>query len=93
MKIKTTVHVHFLKHSWEKKGTFKVFYCQLEDTEYRTYVGPQEIEIEIPEDYDPRAQQVAALEALKQKVMADYQKSVTEINDRISKLMALEYTA
>ena len=90
MKIKTTVHVHFLKHSWEKKGTFKVFYCQLEDTEYRTYVGPQEIEIEIPEDYDPRAQQVAALEALKQKVMADYQKSVTEINDRISKLLALE---
>ena len=47
----------------------------------------------MPDSYDPRAQQVAALEALKQKVMADYHKSVTEINDRISKLMALEYTA
>ena len=70
-----------------------MFYVQLDDTQDRTYVGPQEIEIEVPDDYDPRAQQVAALEALKQKVMADYHKSVTEINDRISKLLALEYTA
>ena len=70
-----------------------MFYIQLDDTEDRTYVGPQEVEIEVPDNYDPRAQQVAALEALKQKVVADYHKSVTEINDRISKLLALEYTA
>ena len=93
MKILTTIHVHYQKHSWETEGKFIVFYVQLDDTEDRTYVGPQEIEIEVPDSYDPRAQQVAALEALKQKVMADYHKSVTEINDRIGKLMALEYTA
>jgi hypothetical protein len=45
----------------------------------------------VPDNYDPRAQQIAALETLKQKVMADYHKSVMEINDRISKLQALEY--
>ena len=47
----------------------------------------------MPENYDPRPQQVAALEAQKTKVMADFQKAVTEINERISKLQALEYTA
>lgn len=93
MKIKTTVHIHFQKYSWETEGKFLVFYIQLDDTQDRTYVGEQEIDIDIPDDYDPRAQQVAALEALKQKVMADYHKSVTDINDRISKLLALEYTA
>ena len=93
MKILTTIHVHYQKHSWETEGKFIVFYIQLDDTEDRTYVGPQEVEIEVPDNYDPRAQQVAALEALKQKVVADYHKSVTEINDRISKLLALEYTA
>jgi len=93
MKIKTTVHIHFQKYSWETEGKFLVFYIQLDDTQDRTYVGEQEIEIDIPDDYDPRSQQVAALEALKQKVMADYHKSVTDINDRISKLLALEYTA
>ena len=93
MKILTTIHVHYQKHSWETEGKFIVFYVQLDDTEDRTYVGPQEIEIDVPDDYDPRAQQIAALEKQKQKVMADYQKMVTDINEKISKLQALEYTA
>jgi len=63
------------------------------DSENYTYVCQQEIELEVPDNYDPRAQQIAALEAQKTKAMADYQKSVTEINERISKLQALEYTA
>ena len=90
MKIKTTAHVHYQKFSWEKKGEYRLASFQMDDNAERTYVGQQEIEIDIPEDYDPRAQQVAALEKQKQKVMADYQKSVMEINDRINKLLALE---
>ena len=93
MKIKTTVHVHYQKYSWEGKADYRLASFRMDDNDSRTYVNSQEIEIEVPDNYDPRAQQVAALEALKQKVMADYQKSVTEINDRISKLQALEYTA
>jgi hypothetical protein len=93
MKIKTTVHVHYNKYSWETKGCFEVFSCKVDDSEFRTYVGPQEVEVEVPENYDPRAQQIAALEAKKQKIMADFQKSVTDINRRISELSAVEYTA
>jgi hypothetical protein len=92
MKIKTTVHIHYQKYDWEDKGQFQVFSCQLDDAVHRTYVGPQEIEIEVPDDYDPRAQQIAALMEQKQKVMADYQKTVTEINDRINKLQAIEHS-
>ena len=90
MKIKTIAHIHFQKYSWEEKGEYRVASFKLDDNENRTYVGEQEIEIEVPENYDPRAQQIAALEALKQKVMADYHKSVMEINERIGKLLALE---
>ena len=93
MKIKTIVHIHNQQYSWEDAPTYTVFSVRLDDNESRTYVGPQEIEIDVPDDYDPRAQKIAALEKHKKKVMADYQKSVTEINDRISKLQALEYTA
>ena len=91
--MKMTAHIHLVKYSWEKEGRFELYSVKLDDAEYRTYVCSQEIEVDVPENYDPRAQQVAALEALKQKVMADYQISVMEINDRISKLQALEYTA
>ena len=90
MKIKTTAHVHYQKYAWQEKGEYRLASFKLDDSAERTYVSEQEIEIDIPEDYDPRAQQIAALEALKQKVMADYHKSVMEINDRINKLLALE---
>ena len=93
MKIKTTIYVHYRKYAWENQGHFEVFSCRFDDDEHRTYLGPQEVEVEVPENYDPRPQQVAALEAQKTKVMADFQKAVTEINERISKLQALEYTA
>jgi len=92
MKIKITVHVHYQKYTWEDTSEFQVFSCKLDDSDHLTYVGPQEIEIEVPDNYDPRAQQIAALEERKRKVMADYQKMVTEINERISNLQALEYT-
>ena len=93
MKVKTTLHIYYNQFSWQNKGDYTFFSCRLEDNESRTYVGSKEMEIEVPDDYDPRAQKIAALEKEKQKVMADYQKTVTEINERISKLQALEYTA
>ena len=94
MKIKIKVFVHFTKYaSCAKGGEYEVFPIKLDDTSYRAHVNEQEIEIEVPDDFDPRAQQIAALEAQKQKVMADFQKSVTDINSQISKLQALEYTA
>lgn len=92
MKIKTTIHIYYSKYSWEPKGEYLVLYAKIDDSEHQNYVCSQEIEIEVPENFDPRAQKIAALEKQKQKAMADYQKSVTDINDRISKLQALEYT-
>jgi hypothetical protein len=92
MKVKTIAHIYYSQYSFEATGRYFVMYAKLDDSEYQTYVGEQEIEIEVPDNYDPRAQKIAALEQRKQKVMADYQKTVTEINERISKLQALEYT-
>ena len=90
MKIKTVVHIHYSQFDWEKKGRFEVFSYKIEESTHLTYVGPQEIEVDVPESYDPRPAQIAVLEKEKQKVMADFQKSVTDINRRISELSALE---
>jgi hypothetical protein len=90
MKVKIIIHIFYSQYSWEEKGEYLVFYAKVDDDEHRTYIGEQEIEIEVPDNYDPRAQKIAALEKHKQKVMADYQKTVTEINARISELQAIE---
>ena len=92
MKIKLTAHIHYRKYPWESQGEYQLFYARLEDEDTLTYVCEREVEIEVPDDHDPRAQQIAALERKKLEVMALYQKSVTDINDRISKLQALEWT-
>jgi hypothetical protein len=93
MKVKTTVYIFYNQYSWEQKGEYLVFYAKIDDNEHRTFVCEQEIEIEVPDNYDPRAQKIEALQAHKLKVMADYQKTVTEINARISKLQAIECAA
>ena len=92
MKVKVTTHIYYTQYSWEKEARFQVFSLKMTDSEDCTYVGEQEIEIEVPDKYDPRAQKIAVLEAKRKQVMADYQKTVDEINDRISKLQAIEYT-
>jgi hypothetical protein len=92
MKVKITVYIHYCKFIWDDKGEFEALSFKADDDEYRTFVCEQEIEIEVPDDYDPRVQKIAALEKQKQKVMADYQKTVNEINDRISKLLAIGYS-
>lgn len=93
MKVKTALYVYHNQYAWQDQGTYDAYTWKADDNEIRTFVGQQEVELDIPDNYDPRAQQVAALIASKQALMADYQKSVTEINERISKLQALEYTA
>lgn len=92
MKVKTIAHIYHQQYSWEQTARYLVMYAKLDDCEHLTYVSEQEIEIDVPDNYDPRAQKIAALEKHKQKVMADFQKTVDLINDRISNLQALEYT-
>jgi hypothetical protein len=89
MKIKAKAHIYYSKYSWQEEGEFLLFYAKIDDTETQFHVSEQEFEIEVPDDFDPRAQQIAALEKQKQKVMADYQKTVTEINNRINNLKAI----
>ncbi len=93
MKVKVTVHVYCTQYSWEPTGQYQVIYTKLDDDEFRTHVCEQEIEIEVPDGYDPRAQKIEALQEKKRKIMADYQKTVSDINHRINNLQALEHTA
>jgi hypothetical protein len=93
MKIKTTIYVYFQKYDWQDAGIYLVMAYKHNDDENLTFVCEQKIEIKVPDNYDPTAQKIAALEAEKAKAMSDFNKTVMDINTRISKLQALEYTA
>ena len=59
----------------------------------RVYVKEHTTTVEVPDDFDPRPQQVAALEAEKQKARAEFQKRITEIDRQIQSLLAIEGAA
>ena len=49
------------------------------------------LEFDLPDDFDPRANQIETLKAAKQKLMAEFSARCTEIERQISKLQAIEY--
>lgn len=56
----------------------------------QTLVCKHEMEVEIPDDFDPRQGQIVALEAQKKELRAKFAASVKDIDDRINSLLALE---
>lgn len=89
MKIKTTIHIFQSQYPWDDVQKYDIFSVKLDDSEHRAYICEQEIEIDVPDNFDPRAQQIAALEKEKQKVMAVSKQAVTKINHRINNLKAI----
>jgi hypothetical protein len=59
------------------------------DDEDCLFIREVEVAVDVPPDFNPVPAQVAALEAAKAKALAEYQKSVAEINERLSKLLCI----
>lgn len=59
----------------------------------RIFVKEHLTTVEVPDDFDPRPQQVAALEAEKQEARAEFQERITEIDRQIQSLLAIEGAA
>jgi len=50
---------------------------------------PHDITVPLPEDFNPVAEEVAALNKQKALVLESYQRTVADINERLSKLLAI----
>ncbi|MBQ0917488.1 hypothetical protein KBW71_03465 [Hydrogenophaga aromaticivorans] len=62
-------------------------------TKSKVLVGEQMIEVEVPENFDPRPQLVKALQAEKEKARKEFADKVMQIDRQINELLALEHTA
>ena len=70
-----------------------IWWFKPNDEPQRVFLLEQEVSIDVPDDFNPIPQQVAALEAEKADALAKYQASVASINERLSKLLAIEHSA
>lgn len=92
-------HVHvYMSYDYDWKATpfgAKIWSPTLSvykgaDTENSIFLQTLEVAVEVPDNFNPVPAQVAALEAAKAAALAEYTKSVAEINDRLSKLLCIE---
>jgi hypothetical protein len=91
MKHQQEMFVHWKKDHHGGTG-FSFFSFDMSTCGY-VLIGKQVIEFEVPDDFNPVPIQVAMLEAEKEKAMQEFNERVSKINEEISKLTCLEYTA
>lgn len=54
-------------------------------------IGAVDVTVDVPDDFDPRAAQLSALQMEKQQVTARLQAELTRLDHEIGKLLALEH--
>ena len=90
MKVTIKGYVTCTQYAWDNKPTFSFY--GFDPTTYdksTVKVMEHEFEVEVPDNFDPRPGQVAALEAKKEEMRAEFSKRVKDIDDKINSLMAI----
>ena len=92
MKVKFKAYLTYQKYDWEDEPKCFYSYADLSanSTNY-ALVRVEEIEAEIPDDFDPRPQFVANLKAAKAEVLAKAHVQAENIEEQIQRLLCLEH--
>lgn len=82
------------QYEWEDKPTyhFSMYNPQELNISDEFMVMEHSITVDVPADFDPRPAQIAALNEQKKKIREKYLEKVAEIEERISKLLAISHT-
>jgi hypothetical protein len=70
--------------------TYNFIHTSFEKVEGFIHAGTSTLVIETPDDFDPRAGAVESLKDKKQKLMAEFQARMVEIDRQISRFTAIE---
>jgi hypothetical protein len=55
------------------------------------HIKEHSFEVEVPDDFDPRPQQVAALDAEIKKTRAEMHRRINDLQEQKARLLAIEY--
>lgn len=89
MKHTKEMHIHW-KQGFEGEDQFSLFICDMSQYGY-VLIGKQEVEFEVPDDFNPVPIQVAMLNAEKKRIANEFDARVRAINEQISKLQCITF--
>lgn len=91
MKITLSAHV-YMERDFLGKMEYRLYgFDGLDQETFGVYVGPVSVDYEIPADFNPVAAQVKALKAKKAEALDAYNRTVAQINEQLSKLLAITH--
>ena len=92
MKITLKSVLHWHKYSWQDESEYQLYPSDM------STCGPEyvpikevEVEVEIPADFDPAPQQIAALKQKKQEILAEAHIKAENIEQQIQSLLCIEH--
>lgn len=87
MKVSHEIYVHASKYNEEG---YTVFDFDASNNGY-ILINKQTVELDIPDDFDPTATQIAMLNKQIEKAEKEFSDRVTKLKEEISKLQAISY--
>ena len=84
MKIKVTVYTFYQKYTWDTEGRYVVYSLKINCDANNTFICEQEVEIEIPDNFDVTQEQVANLMKRKDKLNEEHMKAIATIDDQLN---------
>jgi hypothetical protein len=86
--------ITYERYHWEKEGriSFQTWKPGPEHEAQKVVVAEHEFDFEVPDDFNPIPQQVAALEEQKRKARVKLAQDLARIDEQISKLTCIEHT-
>ena len=89
MKITQEVHLHARQPAYKDKPDFSVLSFKDDGASFGPCVASAMVEFVLPASWNPIAAELAMLEAKKRAAMDEYQRTVQQINEQISRLTAI----
>jgi hypothetical protein len=80
-------------YGYDKEVTYDFATFDSYTSTHRALIGPVSLDIEVPDNFDPRPAIISKLRDEIEEVRADAEKKVRQIDQRIQELLAIEYTA
>lgn len=92
MKVTIKGFLCYSKWAWNDVPTYELWPFDASKTGdgHRALIREQYFEVDIPDDFDPRPQQIAVLKAKKQEILAEAHVKATNIDEQISRLLCIE---
>lgn len=84
-------YIHFEQEPWMDAPKFSIYSCDMSSCGY-VFIREQEFEVDIPDDFNPIAMQIAALEQSQSALRKKFADEMMAIDKRISELQCIEYT-